>query len=150
MYRFFVRRRLREVFRRLNAGDFAFITRQFHPGAEHWFAGTHALSGRRASPQRIEEWYARLAAVFPGIRFEVRKLIVAGPPWRTDAAVEWTDEARDRGGHSLPNRGVFVLRLRWGKAVELHVHCDTAQIEKNLAILSSQGIAQAAAPPITG
>jgi len=150
MYLFFVRRKLREIFRRLNAGDFAFVRRQFHTRAEHWFAGDHALSGRRTSPEGITAWYARLADVFPGLRFDVKQLIVSGPPWNTLAAVEWTDEVPDKHGQPLPNQGVFVLRLRWGRAVELHVHCDTARIEKNLAILASQGVAQATALPITG
>jgi ketosteroid isomerase-like protein len=150
MYLFFVRRRLREIFRRLNAGDFAFIRRQFHPTAEHWFSGNHALSGRRTSPEGMAAWYARLAAVFPAIRFDLKKLIVSGPPWNTQAAVEWTDEVCDRQGQPLPNHGVFVLRLRWGRTVEFHVYCDTARLEKNLAILASQGVTQAAAAPITG
>ncbi len=150
MYHFFVRLRLRKVLARLNAGDFGFITRQFHPRAEHWFSGRHALSGRRTSPSRIEAWYRRLAAVFPGIRFHVHKLIVSGPPWNTQAAVEWTDEVRDRAGRPLPNQGVFVLRLRWGRAVEFHVYCDTALIERNLGILASQGVVEAAAQPIAG
>jgi ketosteroid isomerase-like protein len=150
MYHFFVRRHLRAVIRRLNAGDHAFIVRQFHPGAEHWFAGRHALSGRRTSAARIAEWYQRLAAVFPGIRFDIRRIVVAGPPWATDAAIEWSDVARDTEGRPLPNQGVFVLRLRWGRAVDFHVHCDTAQLEKNLAIVASQGVAPAAAEPIVG
>ncbi len=149
MYHFFVRRRLREVVRRLNAGDYAFIRAQFHPRAEHWFAGEHALSGRRSSPARIADWYARLANVFPGIRFTLDALAVSGPPWRTIAALEWRDEVFAPDGRPLPNRGVFVIRLRWGRAISFHVHCDTAAIEKNLAILASQGVAAASALPIT-
>ena len=99
MYHFFVRRRLRRVVERLNAGDFAFVRRQFHPRATHWFSeGGHALSGERSSPSGIEAWYERLAAVFPGIRFTLQKLLVSGPPWDTLAALEWTDEVRDREG----------------------------------------------------
>jgi ketosteroid isomerase-like protein len=148
MYHFFVRRRLRQVFSRLNAGDYAFITRQFHPRAEHWFSGRHALSGRRTSSGRIAEWYGRLAEVFPGIRFDLQKLIVAGPPWNTQAAVEWTDVVRDREGRALPNQGVFIVVLRWFKAVEFRVYCDTQEIEKNLGILSAQGVRAAALAPI--
>jgi ketosteroid isomerase-like protein len=149
VYHFFVRRHLREVFAHLNAGDFAFITKQFARDAEHWFAGKHALSGKRTSPEQIAAWYRRLAEVFPGIQFDVEKIIVSGPPWRTHAAVEWSDEIQDRKGVKLPNRGVFVLRLAWGKAKEFRVYCDTAQIEENLARLNQQGVAQAAAAPIT-
>jgi ketosteroid isomerase-like protein len=149
MYNFFVRRHLRKVFSRLNAGDFAYITSQFHPQAEHWFAGRHAMSGRRTSHARIEEWYARLAVVFPGIRFDLQKLIVSGPPWNTEVAVEWIDSVIDRTGQPLPNQGVFIIRLRWGKAMQFRVYCDTAQIERNLGILAAQGVEAAAAAPIT-
>jgi ketosteroid isomerase-like protein len=150
MYHFFVRRRLRIILARLNAGDFAFVTRQFHRKASHSFSGKHALSGTRTTPERIAEWYRRLAAVFPGIRFDVRRLFVAGPPWNTQAAIQWVDEVRDREGRPLPNEGVFFIRLRWGKATDLHVYCDTALIEKNLAILASQGVSEASAAPIVG
>jgi hypothetical protein len=58
------------------------------------------------------------------------------------------DEATDRQGRLLPNQGVFMLRLRWGKAIEFRVYCDTAQIERNLAILAAQGVREASAAPI--
>jgi ketosteroid isomerase-like protein len=150
MYHFFVRRHLRGVFARLNAGDFEYITSQFHGQAVHWFAGRHAFSGERRSRRLIEAWYQRLANVFPGIRFDIRKIVVAGPPWNTEAAVEWADTVNDRTGKSLPNEGVFILRLRWGKATEFRVYCDTSQIEKNLGILESQGVTEAGAPAIAG
>jgi ketosteroid isomerase-like protein len=150
MYHFFVRRRLRLILGKLNDGDFAFITRQFHRDAAHSFSGKHALSGTRTTPGRIAEWYRRLAAVFPGIRFDVKMLFVAGPPWNTQAAIQWVDEVRDREGRPLPNEGVFLIRLRWGKATELRVYCDTALIETNLGILASQGVEEARAAPIVG
>jgi ketosteroid isomerase-like protein len=148
VYHFFVRRKIRAVFEHLNRGDFDYVTRQYHPRAEHWFAGRHALSGKRTSRGRILEWYERLARVFPRIRFVVKKLIVDGPPWNTLVAVEWSDEVFDREGRALPNEGIFIFRLRWGKAAELHVYCDTSQIEKNLGVLASQGVDAAMAPPI--
>ncbi len=150
MYHFFVRLRLRELFRRLDAGDFEFVKRQFHPSAEHWFSGDHALAGRRTTPSAIAAWYGRLAAVFPGLRFEVHDMFVSGPPWRTRAAIEWSDEARDREGRALPNRGMFLIHLAWGRATALHVYCDTSKLEKNLGILVSQGVSEAGAAPIVG
>ncbi len=150
VYHYFVRRHLREVVRRLNAGDYEFVRRQFHPAAEHWFSGEHALSGRRTSASRIADWYARLGVVFPSLRFETDALFVSGPPWRTRAALEWTDEARDTRGAPMVNRGVFVLELRWGKAISFHVHCDTALLERNLGLLAEQGVREARLAPIEG
>lgn len=150
MYHFFLKRRLQSVLSRLNAGDYRFITGQFHPDAEHWFSGSHAMSGRRITTASREAWYRRLTAVFPGLKFDIRKLIVSGPPWKSLAAVEWVDELYDRKGNALPNEGVFVITIRWGKVTEFHVYCDTARIEKNLAILATQGVPEAAAAPIVG
>ena len=148
MYHFFVRRRLREVFRRLNAADFAFVRRQFHPRALHWFAGTHALSGQREGAADIARWYERLAVVFPGLHFQVEQLVVAGFPWHTVAVAEWRDEVRDLTGRPMPNQGTFVITLRWGRVTAFRVHCDTARLERNLAILSDQGVREAGLPAI--
>lgn len=148
MYHFFVKQRVRKIFHHLNSGDYDFIVRQFAPKAEHWFSGKHALSGCRTTSEGIEEWYKRLAAVFPGIQFDILKIIVMGMPWKTFVTVEWKDKVADRNGTPLPNQGVFIITLKWGKATEFHVYCDTAQIEKNLNILATQGIAEAVASPI--
>jgi ketosteroid isomerase-like protein len=150
LYHFFVRRRMRHVIARLNAGDYDFIVRQFTADAEHCFAGAHALSGQRRSPARIRQWYERLANVFPGIQFEIIALAVSGPPWRTTVALEWNDRVSDSDGNPLPNQGVFIFQLRWGKARSLHVHCDTHQLERNLERLAAQGRAAARAAPIDG
>jgi ketosteroid isomerase-like protein len=150
LYHFFVRRRMRQVIARLNAGDYDFIVAQFTADAEHCFAGTHALSGHRRSPARIRQWYQRLATVFPGIQFEVVALAVSGPPWHTTVALEWKDHVSDGAGQPLPNQGVFIFQLRWGKARSLHIHCDTRQLERNLEHLAAQGRAEARAQPITG
>jgi ketosteroid isomerase-like protein len=147
VYHALVRRRLRTIFARLSAGDFDFVVRQFHPRARHWFAGDgHALAGVRTTPDGIAAWYRRLAAVFPGIRFTMKQIAVAGPPWDTLAAVEWSEEVP--GGSTLPNQGVFLIRLRWGKALAFHVHCDTARLERNLALVAAGGVREAAAPPL--
>lgn len=148
MYHFFVRQRLKQVFAKLNAGDFAFIRAQFHPRARHWFSGRHALSGERRGPHDIGRWYERLGTVFPGIRFTVEKLVVAGWPWRTLAVAEWRDEVADRQGRPLPNAGTFVIELRWGRVTDFRVYCDTAQLELNLGVLAGQGVGEAALPAI--
>ena len=150
MYHYFVRRRIATIVEHLNRGDFAFILRQFAPAAEHWFSGNHALAGSRHSPALRKAWYDRLAAVLPGIQFDVRKVAVSGPPWRTIVAVEWTDRVFDsRGAELMPNQGVFMLTLRWGRAVEFHVYCDTQGLAGNLAVVASQGVPDAALPPLT-
>lgn len=148
MYHFFLKRRLRHVVERLNAGDYAFIKGQFAPDAVHWFSGEHALGGQRSTATDIARWYERLPRVFPGLTFTVLELIVMGPPWNTRAVLEWVDHAKDRNGAPLPNQGTFVIQLAWGRVKSFHVYCDTARLVRNLGIVSSQGCAEAALPPI--
>ncbi len=147
MYHYFVRRRVRQIFEHLNRGDLDFVVGQFAPDAEHWFSGSHALGGRRRTPDTIASWYRRLARVFPGLHFDVQQIMSSGPPWHTRVVVEWID--------SFPldptlrsNQGVFVITLRWGRATQFHVYCDTGGLERNLALVAGQGIADAAAPAI--
>ena len=148
MYRYFVRRKIQEVFRRLSRGDFDYVVRQFASGAEHWFSGNHALSGGRHSTELIAALYRRLGLVFEGIQFETKKIFVSGMPWKTYVAVEWADVVKDRAGNPLPNQGVFLITMRWGRATELHVYCDTVKLQENLAILVSQGVTEAGKEPI--
>ena len=87
--------------------------------------------------------------VLPGLTFVVHKMVVSGPPWRTHAAVEWSDRVWDALGNELrPNQGIFMLTLRWGRAVDFHVYCDTQGLADNLAAMALQGVADAAAPPL--
>lgn len=146
MYHFFVRRRIHQVLAHLNAGDLAFVVNQFSPRAEHWFSGSHALGGRRSSGDEIRAWYGRLAAVFPDIQFQLKKLTSSGPPWRTHVAVEWTDSFPRQG--LPPNQGVFFITLSWGRVVEFHVYCDTAVLARTLLSLGERGVAEAVATPI--
>ncbi len=148
MYHFFVRRKIRYLLGCVKRGEWDTILAQFTPDAEHWFSGDHALSGARHSPELIASWYKRLALVFPGLWFETKKVAVSGPPWRTHVVIEFVDHVKDRQGKPLPNQGILLFTLRWGKACELHIYCDTQELRENLAILESQGVTEAAERPI--
>lgn len=148
VYHAIVRRNLRRAFAAVNRGDYPSVVRQFAPTATHWFAGGHALGGGRDSPGQIQEWYDRLAALLPNLRFELTKVTATGWPWNTVAFVEWTDHLTDREGTHHTNQGVHVLRIAWGRITEMHVHCDTALLTSVLATLAAQGAPDAAAPPI--
>lgn len=144
-----VRRNLRKSFEAINEGNYAAIVRQFKPEAsEHWFSGTHALAGRRDTMAEIQQWYDRLAAVFPTLRFEITKMVVGGWPWDTVAMIEWIDHVSDRDGNKFSNQGVHVIRLRWAKVTELHVYCDTQLLADICRRIAGQGLPDAAAEPI--
>lgn len=148
MYHAIVRRNLRTAFAAVNRADYPAIVRQFAPTAEHWFSGDHALGGGRDSPEQIQRWYDRLAALLPDLRFELRKVTATGWPWNTVAFVEWTDHLTDREGTHYSNQGVHVLRIAWGRITEMHVYCDTAKLASVLDALAAQGVPEASAPPV--
>jgi len=56
MYHAIVRRKITSAFAGLSAGRIEAITDELSPGAEHYFVGTHALSGTRRTPEAIRAW----------------------------------------------------------------------------------------------
>jgi ketosteroid isomerase-like protein len=148
VYHTIVRRKLQRAFADLNAGRYDRIVPQFARAHRHVFFGEHALGGARTDLAATRRWYERLARLFPDLRFELHDIAVAGWPWNTVAMVAWSDRFAVNG---VPggNQGVHVFRLRWGKVVELAVHCDTAKLQRYLAEKGRGGTPEAMAPPIT-
>lgn len=149
MYHAIVKRRLLRSFEALNRGDYQAITRQFGEGAVHWFSGiSHPLSGTRRDSAGIQAWYERLARLMPDLRFDIENVAVSGPPWNTVAMLQWSDALHDRAGKAYANRGVHLIRIAWGKVVELQVYCDTEYLNGYFDALASQGVDEALSAPI--
>lgn len=149
MYHAMVKRSLLQSFEEVNRGNYDHVLRQFsRTGVEHSFSGDSALGGRRLTYRQIRAWYRRLPAVFPDLRFDITRVAVSGPPWRTTALLEWTDSLTDVEGREYRNQGVHLITLTWGKVTSLRIYCDTAKLDRVLAVLAEQGRAEAAAPPI--
>lgn len=146
MYRTIVARRTRHVFDALNRADPGVLLAGLGRHPTHVMDGQHCLAGARHRPESIEEWYARLFRLFPDLRFDVDAVIVAGPPWRTVVAVQWRDNAL---AGSYSNRGVNIIRLRWGRVESVDIYCDTARMALTLDDLARRGTADAGAAPIT-
>jgi ketosteroid isomerase-like protein len=148
MYHAVVRAQLRRAFRRIGAGDYASILRQFAPRHRHLMHGEHALGGERHTLESTARWYARLARLMPDLRFELGPIVVSGWPWRTVAMVAWQDRFSLPDGTLTSNQGVHVFELRWGKVHSLAVHCDTARLEGFFRRMVALGVAEAGAPTI--
>ena len=116
----------------------------------HSFPGEHALGGTRTTLEATRRWYGRLARVLPDVRFEIRHIAVSGWPWRTVAAVEWSDSGTTADGQPFANQGVHVVTLRWGKVTRLQIYCDTGVLAEVCRRQAAQGIEEAAAAPIEG
>jgi ketosteroid isomerase-like protein len=117
--------------------------------ASHTFYGSHALGGRRTSPHTIRAWYARLARLFPDLQFALDHVGVSGWPWDTTVTVTWSDRFAV-GEVASENQGVHVLRFRWGRVVELAIHCDTQRLVEVLERKAQLGMQEALAPAIVG
>ncbi|WP_125777415.1 nuclear transport factor 2 family protein [Antribacter gilvus] len=148
MYHSIVRNVLRKSFDQLNRGNHSAVVAQFAQDAEHWFSGTHALAGRRTGIDQITAWHERLSAVLPDLQVRITDITVTGLPHRTVAMAEWVDHFTTPAGDTWSNRGVHVIRLRWGKITAMHIHCDPTVLDAALAEIADQGRAEAAAAPI--
>ncbi len=148
MYHAVIRAIVKNLFRALNKGDYEPILAGLAPQFEHWFVGTHALSGLRTSMPTTRAWYERLFKIFPNIKFDIRNIVVSGWPWNTLVAVEWTDSYTLLNGEKRTNCGVHMIRLVWGKGVSVHIYCDTELLLENLAIQKAGGIGEASYAPL--
>lgn len=148
MYHRIVERKLRSSFEQVNVGNLRAVVGQFAPDAEHWFSGSHALSGRRTNLDEIQSWYDRLAVVLPDLHFDIVAVTVRGLPWNTIAMVEWVDRFTDPQGRRYSNQGVHVVGIKWGKLTSLHIYCDTQLLATACAAIAEQQVVEAGAPPI--
>ena len=147
-YRYAVEGVARFAFGRLSAGDYRTMLMACASDVEHTFSGEHALGGTRHSKEGLERWFERLYRLFPGLNFEVKRVLVRGWPWRTVAMIEWVDRARPADGVPYVNEGAHVLRFKWGRLIGLHAYLDTQKVEETLDRLAKGGIEEASAPPI--
>jgi ketosteroid isomerase-like protein len=150
IYRAIVKRKARGIFDALSRGDVEAVTADLADDVHHVFAGDNALGGERHSRAAFEQWLRRLYRLIPEIEFEVLDIAVRGWPWDTALAVEWTDRGRAADGTPYVNEGAHWIRLRWGKASEVHGHLDTEKLTRLLDEMAAAGIDEAAATPITG
>jgi ketosteroid isomerase-like protein len=149
IYRTFVRRRVRGSFAALSRGDMQAATKGMAEDVHHVFPGDNAFGGERHSRQAFERWLERLTRLIPDLEFEVREVAVRGWPWDTAVAVQWTDHGHTADGQPYSNEGAHWMRIRWGKAVEVHAYLDTEKVTVLAERLAEAGFDEAAAPPIT-
>jgi|SRR5438105_11545542 len=143
-----IRRRVRTIFDALSRGDYSLALAGLSNDVHHVFAGEHALGGQRDSRQAFERWFERLFRLFE-LRFEIRRVIVSGPPWNVYVAVEWVANGKTAAGEPYVNEGVHVLRIRRGKIVYVHAYEDSQTVAQACRRMADAGIEEAGAAPIT-
>jgi ketosteroid isomerase-like protein len=149
MFTRLVEPRVRETFDRLTRREFDSVVASLAPDVHHRFAGEHALGGERHDREAVRAWFGRLARLFPELSFEVQRVVASGPPWDLRVAVEWTAHARPLRADPHVNRGAHVLRIVRGRVKELYAYEDSQLVARACEQMARNGIAEAAAAPIT-
>ena len=150
MYHSIVKRISRSAFEDLSDRNIEPLLERSAPDLYHTFAGEHALGGTRHSREAFRRWLERLYRLFPELRFDIREVIVSGTPWNTRLALSWTDRGVAADGEPYENEGIHLLRLKWGRLVELEANLDTQHLAGTLDRMAAAGIKEAAADPIVG
>ncbi|MDJ0572296.1 MAG: nuclear transport factor 2 family protein [Pleurocapsa sp. MO_192.B19] len=148
IYAFVVRKVVERVFESLNRGDYETVLKDISPSITHEFSGSHALGGTRHSIEAMRQWFQRLYRLVPEMHFTIEAVTVNGFPWNMTIAVEWTETAIPVDGSHYTNAGVNVIKMQWGKVVNLRIYEDTQRVKAMLGRLAAQGIAEAKALPI--
>ncbi len=154
MYKLIVRARLRSLFARASKGDWQPIVDGLARTFRYEFVGISPLGGIRTKHTSMEAWFRRLMVLFPGARFDLRDVMVAGPPWNTRVMTYFKFRALvpgQGGSGQVPyeNEVMQAMTLRWGRITEVLTLEDTQRFVNILPQLAAAGIAEADAAPIS-
>jgi ketosteroid isomerase-like protein len=98
------------------------------PNVYHRFSGNHALGGERHDREAFGRWLARLERFGPDMKLTVRDVWVKGLPHNTTIIVRWTNTDALPDGSRYENHGVYIVKMRWGKIVEIDANEDSQAV----------------------
>ena len=128
MYHAIVERIARKNFERVNRKEYAAVLAGCHPRIRHRFGGEHALGGVRHDRETLGRWFERLGRVMPTLDLTPGDVWVKGWPSNTTVILRWEAAAALANGSPYRNRGVHVIRMRWGKVVDIDAHEDSQTV----------------------
>lgn len=120
----------------------------------------------------LKLWFERLGRLAPALVLEVRDVWVKvsnglrlfltkylyyqGWPWDTTIIIRWTASMPDTSASSFRfpdgamyvNHGVHIVRMKWGKAVDIDANEDSQMVDRYLACQAERGVEEASATPI--
>lgn len=148
MYHSIVKTIARKNFLRVNNKDFDALLKDCAPDIHHRFGGNHALGGERHDREALRQWFARLGRIGTTLKINVHDIWVKGMPWNTTIIIRWsaTQEMPDKSPYL--NRGVHIVRMAWGKIVDIDANEDSQIVAESLKVLAAHGNAEALAAPI--
>ena len=148
MYHAIVKRIAKNNFERVNQRDFDSILKDCVPNVYHRFAGTHALGGERHDREAFGRWLGRLARLGPDMKLAVHDVWVKGLPHNTTIIVRWSNTDSLPDGSRYENHGVHIIKMRWGRIVEIDANEDSQAVAESLKMRAAHGLEEAAAQPI--
>jgi ketosteroid isomerase-like protein len=129
-------------------GDLDALLRQFDERCTLTFIGDSPLGARLHGRADIRRWFERFGRLLPSPRFEILRVVVAGPPWRQQLAAHVLIHSTV-DGEPYRNQFAHFLTLRWARVVDDLVVEDTQMWERACRRLVAAGVAEAAAGPLT-
>ncbi|ORX34434.1 hypothetical protein BD324DRAFT_635902 [Kockovaella imperatae] len=135
-------------FEAVNTHDYESILKGCAPNIRHRFGGNHALGGTRNDKEALNKWFHRLGRLYPNLKLTVRDVWVKGWPHDTRVFIRWTAADKFADGTPYDNHGVHVIRLCWGKAVEIDANEDSQVVDKWLRAKMAEGVTEAGEPAI--
>lgn len=149
MYHAIVKRIARKNFLRVNQKDYDALLKDCAPDVRHRFGGSHALGGERHDREALRQWFGRLGRLGPGLMLTVHDVWVKGLPNNTFIFVRWSASDTLPDGSPYKNHGVHIIRMRWGKIVEIDANEDSQAVAESLRMRAEYGVEEALAAPIT-
>ncbi len=148
MYHAVVKRIAKKNFERVNQKDFDALLKDCVPNVHHRFGGQHALGGERHDRETLRRWFERLGRLVPNLTLTVHDIWVKGMPHNTVIIIRWSATDTLPDGSPYSNHGVHIVRMRWGKIVEIDANEDSQAVAENLQMQAAYGVEEAVAPQI--
>jgi ketosteroid isomerase-like protein len=133
--------------RAVEAGDIDALLTQFDKRCRLVFVGDTPLGANLSTQADLRRWFERFGRLLPAPRFEIQRLIIAGPPWNQQLAAHVFIHSTVNGA---PYRNQFAhfLNIRWGKVVYDMIIEDTHRWKEACDRLAAAGITEAAQTPL--
>lgn len=146
-YKIILRKKIINGFAEFSKGNYKPLLDLYADDVHQTFEGNHALGGERFSKDKVEQWFQRFVRLIPS-RFTIEDVIVQGGPWNTAAVVVFSDSVNIPGVEPYVNNGIMNVKIKWGKAKDVHIYVDTVKIIHALNELYESGVEEAGAKPI--
>lgn len=148
MYHTIVKRVATKNFERVNDHDYDALLKDCAPNIHHRFGGHHALGGVRHDREALGRWFQRLGRLAPTLKLTFQDVWVKGWPHDITIIIRWTAAQTLLDGSPYENHGVHIVRMRWGKIVDIDANEDSQVVAESLKVVGAHGVQEALAEPI--